>query len=411
MAKHLKKHSVLSGLQNKNGALLWHDMVLPAIVDKVGSTPFYAYDRDRMTQRVSELRQHMPEDLDIHYAMKANPMPAVVEHMSSLVDGLDVASGGELEVALASGIKATNISFAGPGKRDGELKQAIDSGITINVESANELQRIARIADTAGSSPQVAIRVNPAFGLKSSGMKMGGHASQFGVDAEQVPDLLRTMQGLEIDFRGFHVYSGSQTLLPDAIQNTLQQTTDLVMQLAGNSDTPLSYVNLGGGLGIPYFAGEEALDLSTLSEPFAVATSQLRRAFGDIEIVMELGRYLVGEAGIYVTRVVDIKQSRGKNFVICDGGLNHHLAASGNFGQILRKDYPLVLGNRMDEPNVVAHTIVGPLCTPLDLLGNNVLLPMVDVGDLIVILQSGAYGFSASPTAFLSHPAPAEVLL
>lgn len=411
MRKTGQRHAALNHLEHRDGILVWGGKTLTAIADDIGSTPFYAYDRALMTSRVSDLRRHVPKALDIHFAMKANPMPDVVRHMASIVDGLDVASAGELRVALASGADPKRISFAGPGKRDEELSLAISSGITINVESPNELQRICTLGESLRCTPEVAIRVNPAFELKSSGMKMGGLPSQFGIDAEQVPSLLDLLGQMDVSFRGFHVYSGSQNLRTEAIENSLTQTVDLVIELSANAPNPPNYLNLGGGLGIPYFPGEEAIDLSELSGVIAESVSKLRDAFGEIEIVTELGRFLVGESGIYVTRIVDVKRSRGKKFAVCDGGLNHHLAASGNFGQVLRKNYPLVVGNRIAEANVESCYVVGPLCTPLDLLGNDMMLPDVEVGDLIVVLQSGAYGYSASPTAFLSHPEPAERLL
>ncbi|MCH9004551.1 MAG: pyridoxal-dependent decarboxylase, exosortase A system-associated [Proteobacteria bacterium] len=389
---------------------MWGSKKVTAIAETLGQTPFYAYDSDRMTARVEELRQVMPSDLHLHYAMKANPMPDVVQHMVGLVDGLDVASAGELRVALAAGIDPKLVSFAGPGKRDEELAQAISAGITINMESENEMCRIARIGANLGRQAHVAIRVNPDFELKSSGMKMGGRASPFGVDAERVPAMLQELQGLDLNFRGFHVYSGSQNLRADAIDDSIQKTVELILQLAATTDLDVSYVNLGGGLGIPYFPNERPIALELVAESAERATSRLRKELGGPEIIMELGRYLVGEAGIYVCRVLDIKDSRGKRYAICDGGLHHHLAASGNFGQVLRKNYPITSVQRRSE-DAEQVTVVGPLCTPLDLLGDNVQISAIREGSLIAILQSGAYGFTASPRDFLSHPPCLEILL
>lgn len=409
MTESAKTHAALETLAFEDGILLWGGRKVTDIAEEIGATPFYAYDRDRMSRRVAELRSALPDAMQIHYAMKANPMPAVVAHMVSIVDGLDVASAGELEVALQTGANPTDISFAGPGKRDWELRAATEAGITVNMESEGEMRRIARIGEQLGQRPNVAIRVNPSFELKSSGMKMGGRPSPFGVDAERVPAMLTELAGLDLNFRGFHVYSGSQNLRAEAIIESMAKTVDLVIELAASTNLGISFVNLGGGLGIPYFPGERPLDLQALGPASADAVDRLKKALGDVEIVMELGRFLVGEAGIYVCRVTDIKESRGRRYAITDGGLHHHLAASGNFGQVLRKNYPIAAVNTHDSIEEVS--IVGPLCTPLDLLGDRVQVPALKEGSLVAILQSGAYGRTASPEMFLSQGGATELVL
>ncbi len=402
-------HESVGSLVYTDDVLTWAGRNVNELADELGSTPFYVYDRNHMTQRVAEFRKIMPEKLSLHYAMKANPMPEVVKHMASVVDGLDVASGGELSVALKTSIDAKDISFAGPGKRDAELKSAIESNVTINVESETEMRRIASFGDSLGIRPHVAIRVNPMYEIRTAGMKMGGRPSQFGIDAERVPAAIAELATYDIDFRGFHVFSGSQNLRADTIVESLEKTTDLVIELAATSRTPISYVNLGGGIGIPYFPGDKRVDLNLIAPAFHSAIERFSAALGQVEPIIELGRYLVGESGIFVSRIIDIKISRGTKFVICDGGLNNHLAASGNFGQVIRKNYPVVAVNHSEKSELV--TVVGPLCTPLDLLGNKMLLQDLSVGALIAILQSGAYGASSSPSSFLSHPACKEILV
>lgn len=402
-------HAALSSLNYRDGDLLWGGRKVAEIAEEVGSTPFYAYDRARMAMRIVELRAVMPENLSLHYAMKANPMAEVVRYMIGLVDGLDVASAGELRVALASGVDPKDVSFAGPGKRNEELRFAAEAGITINLESGGEMRRLARIADEIGKRPSVGIRVNPPFELKTSGMKMGGRPSQFGVDAEQVPAMLSELAALDLDFRGFHVFSGAQNLRADTISESMGKTVGLVIELAAQLDLGVSFVNLGGGLGIPYFPKEPPVDLAAVAEEAHTAVAKLKTALGNVEVIMELGRYLVGEAGIYVTRVIDVKESRGHRFAVCDGGLHHHLAASGNFGQVIRKNYPVVAAKLTGDMRPVS--VVGPLCTPLDLLGDRVSVSHLEEGSLVAVLQSGAYGKSASPEAFLSHPECAEILV
>jgi diaminopimelate decarboxylase len=385
-------------------------MPLTRLAELVGSTPFYAYDRRLITERVAKMRNVLPADIHLHYAIKANPMPAVVQHLAKLVDGFDVASAGELKVALDTPMPPDKISFAGPGKSAQELRQA--AGIVVNLESEHEMERLAQVAATLGLRPKVTVRVNPDFELKSSGMKMGGGPSQFGVDAERVPTMLAQMKELPLEFYGFHIFSGSQNLHAESIMEAQRNTFDLARRLSLDAPGPVKLLNLGGGFGIPYFPGEQPLDLDAVAKHLAELMADARRNFPEAEFVIELGRYLVGEAGIYVSRVIERKLSRGQVFLISDGGLHHHLAASGNFGQVIRKNYPVIVGNRVaPEGDAELASVVGPLCTPLDVLADKMELGHAREGDLIVVLQSGAYGLTASPTAFLSHPTPAEVFV
>ncbi|MEW9899358.1 pyridoxal-dependent decarboxylase, exosortase A system-associated [Chitinivorax sp. PXF-14] len=385
-------------------------IALTQLAERVGQTPFYAYDRALLSARVTSLRAALPAGIELHYAMKANPMSAVVQHMAGLVDGLDVASGRELRVALDTGMNPARISFAGPGKSETELRQAIASGITLNVESERELERAATQGQQLGLRPRVAVRVNPDYELKSSGMKMGGGPKQFGIDAERVPDVLSRIGQLDLDFEGFHIFWGSQNLKPEAIIEAHDQTFALAYRLAEHAPSALRTLNIGGGFGIPYFPGESRLDLAPIADNLARHLPQTASRLPGAAVVIELGRYLVGEAGVYVCRVIDKKVSRGHTYLVTDGGLHHHLSASGNFGQVIRKNYPVAIGNRMDGARETV-SVVGPLCTPLDLLGDKMDLPAAQVGDLVVVFQSGAYGLTASPTGFLSHPEPTEVLV
>jgi diaminopimelate decarboxylase len=394
-----------------DGELVVGGVPLRRLAARVGRTPFYAYDRALLSRRVGELRTALPSDVKLHYAMKANPMPAVVGHMASLVDGIDVASAGELKVALDAGADPREISFAGPGKSDAELRQAVAAGIMVNVESFREVPILARASQELGLPARVSVRVNPDFELKSSGMKMGGGPKQFGVDAEAVPDLLGEIARADLAFEGFHLFAGSQNLKPDAIVEAQKKCFDLAVRLAADAPAPVRFLNLGGGFGIPYFPGETSLDLAPIGANLAAIQAAAREALPEAKIVIELGRYLVGEAGIYVCRVVDRKVSRGQVFLVTDGGLHHHLSASGNFGQVIRKNYPVAIGNKMPAEGTEIASIVGPLCTPLDILADRMAFPPAQPGDLVVVFQSGAYGASASPQTFLGHPAVTEILV
>ena len=378
---------------------------------RVGQTPFYAYDRRLLDERVAFLRRVLPPAIELHYAVKANPMPAVVQRLARQVNGLDVASLGELRVALDAGMDPAEISFAGPGKRSPELAAAIAAGITINLESGGELENVARLGREQGRRPQVAVRVNPDFELKASGMKMGGGPKPFGVDAEQVPALLRRIGELEVDFRGFHIFTGSQNLRPESLIDAHDRTFELALRLAADAPAPVRLLNIGGGFGIPYFPGDAPLDLAPVADNLQRWLPVMKERLPAAHIVLELGRYLVGEAGIYVAEVVDRKVSRGHTFLVTNGGLHHHLAASGNFGQVVRKNYPVVVGNRVTGTEREIVSVVGPLCTPLDLLADRMELAKAEVGDLIEVFQSGAYGLTASPARFLGHPDCVEVLV
>lgn len=383
---------------------------LTDIAESIG-TPFYAYDSGVISQRVEQLKQALPANVHLHYALKANPMAEVAAHLAKLVDGFDVASAGELKIALAAGVPPDRISMAGPGKSDTDLRCAVEAKIIINLESELELDRVIQVGRQLGNKPRVAIRVNPDFELKTSGMKMGGGPQQFGIDAERVPELLRGLADLPVEFVGLHIFSGSQNLRAESICEAQEKTLQLATTLLEHAPTPARLLNIGGGLGIPYFPGDKRLDPTPIGSNLGKLLADHATALADTDIAVELGRHIVGEAGIYVTRVVDRKVSRGLTYLICDGGLHQHLSASGNFGQVIRKNYPVLVGNRVfAEPREVV-SVVGPLCTPLDLLANKMSMAAAQVGDLIVVFQSGAYGLSASPIAFLGHPPPAEIFM
>jgi diaminopimelate decarboxylase len=385
---------------------------LERLAERVGSTPFFAYDRRLLTDRLALLRSTLPAEIDLSYAVKANPMPAVVQHLSGLVDSFDVASAAEMRTALDTPMPAERVSFAGPGKTPAELTQAIATGVTIEMESETEAERVATIGERLGIRPRVAVRVNPDFQVKGSGMRLGGGPQQFGVDSERVPALLEELARADVEFLGFHIFAGSQNLNADILCDAQRKTVELALSLAADAPMPVRYLNIGGGFGIPYFERDEALDLAAIGTNLeALMTDTIRPGLPSARIVVELGRYIVGECGVYVTRVIDRKQSRGKTFLVVDGGLHHQLAATGNFGQVIRRNYPVAIASRNGDDTTETVSVVGCLCTPLDLLADGVVLPTADIGDLVVLSQAGAYGLTASPTAFLSHPAPVEVVV
>ena len=397
------------GYSQIGGELAIAGLPVSALVAEAGGTPLFVYDRAIVAARIARLRAELPGEVQIHYAIKANPMPALVGWMVGQVDGLDVASAGELAVALSAGADPRAVSFAGPGKRDAELEAAIAAGVTINLESERELERAAVLAH--GRTLRVAVRVNPTFELKASGMRMGGGAKPFGVDAERVPALLARIGELGATFAGFHVYSGSQNLSAEALIEAQAKTVALIAELAAFAPGPVAVANIGGGFGIPYFPNDRELDVEAIGAALGETLAVRPAILSGTRFVIELGRYLVGEAGVYLTRIVDRKVSHGEIFLICDGGLHHQLAATGNLGTFVRRNYPIANASRFAEAGSEVATVCGPLCTPLDRLGERLSLPESREGDIVAVFMAGAYGLTASPVQFLGHPAPIEMLL
>ncbi|HEY5722983.1 MAG TPA: pyridoxal-dependent decarboxylase, exosortase A system-associated [Allosphingosinicella sp.] len=380
------------------------------LVAEAGGTPLFAYDLAMIGRRIGRFRAAFP-NVDLHYAIKANSYAPLLSYVASKVDGLDVASGGELDMAIAAGMAAENISFAGPGKRDTELEAAVGAGATINLESEGEAERALAAGERLGVTPRLAVRVNPDFEIKGSGMRMGGGAKPFGVDAARVPALVRHIRESGADWRGFHIFAGSQALSADALIEAQAATVELAAALADAAGASPPLVNLGGGFGIPYFATEEPLEVEQVGEALDSALGRRSDVLRESRFAIELGRWLVGEAGVYLTRIVDRKASHGKTFLVVDGGMHHQLAASGNFGQIVRRNYPAAIASRFGGPPEEEVSIVGCLCTPLDRLADDVMTPRADVGDLIAVFMAGAYGRSASPQDFLGHPPAREIIV
>lgn len=396
---------------NADGVLLVGEAPVDALVAGADQTPAFVYDFGIIAQRIADLRAAMPASLGIHYAIKANSHAGVLARMAGMVDGFDVASAGELGMALKAGMAAAHISFAGPGKRDAELEASIEAGATLNLESENEARRALAIADKVGKPARLAVRVNPDFDLKGSGMRMGGGAKPFGVDAGRVPALCKEIIAGGAEWRGLHIFAGSQSLDSDAIIETQGATLDLAHQIADSVGAVPPLVNLGGGLGVPYFAGDMPVDIKAIGAALSAHPRYGQMEAAGTGFAIELGRWLVAEAGVYLTRIVDKKISHGETFLVTDGGLHHQLAASGNFGTVVRRNYPIAVANRFGAPAAGDVHVVGCLCTPLDKLGDQVALPDAQVGDFIVIFLAGAYGRSASPSAFLGHPEATELLI
>ena len=376
-------------------------------------TPIFIYDRAVLDQKYDVLRKALPERFSIYYSIKANPASGVVKHFLTRGCGIEIASVGEFRKALDAGCPANKILFAGPGKSESELEHVLSQGVgEIHMESLTEAKRIAAICRRLGHRAQVAIRINPAGEAEGGAMRMGGRPAPFGMDEEILDEVLDTVLALpELDLGGVHLFTGTQILDAATLRNQYGHGLEIARRVVKRLGRPLRTLDFGGGLGIPYFAHEQELNLECLGKELLALCQEVERdpAFEGTQFLVEPGRFLAGEAGVYLTRISDVKLSRGKKFLIVDGGMNHHLAASGNLGQTIKRNYPIALVNKMNTPAIEPVDIVGPLCTPLDTLARGIVLPHAEIGDLVGIFQSGAYGRSASPLGFLSHPLPDEI--
>ena len=395
-----------------NGELLIGGVSASALAHQYG-TPLFVYDAGTMAKKWASLRDAFPPRFSICYSMKANPNRAILQFFRGKGAGLEIASAGEFRQAIAAGCPAEKILFSGPGKTEAELELVLSQGIgEIHVESLREAERIAAIADRIGKQARVALRVNPIGAAEGGAMRMGGRPAPFGVDEEALDDALSRILSLgALDFRGIHIFAGTQILDVQVLAAQYAQGIEIARRVAARLKKPLHTLDFGGGLGIPYFPHEQSLDMRKLGESLEILLKTVENdpLFRGTHFLIEPGRYLVGEAGVYIARINDVKISRGKKFLILDGGMNHHLAASGNLGQTIKRNFPMALVAKLVQPAEETVDVVGPLCTPLDVLARDVTLPHAEVGDLLGVFQSGAYARSASPLAFLSHSTPPEI--
>ncbi|MGH1477918.1 MAG: type III PLP-dependent enzyme [Geminicoccales bacterium] len=376
-------------------------------------TPLFAYDADLLRRSLSDLRKAVGKRVDVHYSVKANPNPAVISVFVNEGAGLEIASAAEYLRARKAGCAPERIIFAGPGKGVEELDFVIERGIgEIHLETSIELEAVAAIGNAKGTRVPVGVRVNPISAAQGGAMRMGGKPAQFGFDEECLDDVIAQIRRTpSLDFKGVHLFAGTQILDADVLLTQWRHALDLAVRISDGLGAPIPTVDLGGGLGVPYFKGERDLDMDALAAAAPALFDEAAVKLPTTRFILEPGRYLAGYAGIYLTKIRAVKQSRGQAYVVVDGGMHHHLAASGNLGQVIKKDYPQVLANRLGAEHAVTASVVGPLCTPLDTIGRKVSLPQPEEGDFIAVLQSGAYGLSASPNGFLSQPMPAEVLI
>ncbi|HEY9192037.1 MAG TPA: alanine racemase [Methyloversatilis sp.] len=380
------------------------------LAQRAGATPFFALDGEAVCRRIRDLRSVLPTRTLLCYAIKANPLPALLERMRTWVDGADVSSIGEIERALSVGFTGTQLGLTGPGKTDAALALAVRTGVRICAESAGEIARIADAAEREGRAARVALRINPDFPVAGTRVRMNGD-SVFGIDCQQISAALQALRARQLEFGGLHYHCASRMLQADTINALHAHCTAHALQTTETAGLALPWLNLGGGFGIPVVEGEAALDIASVGCHLHALDESLRALHPDGRIALEPGRYLVGEAGIYVCSIVERKTVRERVWLVVDGGTHHHLHATLQPDRAQPANLPMQLVQRTPADDRECVSIAGPLCAPFDVLARDLVMPRAQPGDLLVVRQSGAYGASASPAAFLGHPPAAELLL
>lgn len=384
------------------------DNVLQELAQKYG-TPLYAYDGDKIISQYQKLKSCLPKEIDIFYSMKTNPLLGICQLFKNLNSSIEVASIGEMYTALTAGFTPEQIIFTSPGKSYDELEYAIEKQIySINIESIDEAVIINKIAAEKNKKVDISIRINPDFDATCSSIKMSGVPTQFGIDQALLEKAFDTFSQLpNINVIGIHIYTGTQALNAEKIIFAIEQIILLALQLSDNYNFPLKFLDMGGGFGIPYFKGEKELDLEILKDGVAEVWDKYKERLSNTRVAVESGRFLMAESGMYLTKIIYKKECKGNKYVICDGGSNHH-ASSAFLGRHIRNNFPMHVLNKSEATEEIY--LVGPLCTPTDVIGQRITLPVMEVGDIVAIEKSGAYGLTQSPYAFLSHPCPAEVI-
>jgi len=404
---------MLRNFETRNGVLVVGGVPVTEIAARVG-TPFYVYDGDMVRARYEALRAALPS-FEILYSMKANPSLGLTDYLRSLGAGVEIASGGELFIARELGVDPLDIVFAGPGKTDRELEEAVVTGIfAVNVESLRELERLAKVARLLGMPARAALRINTSTGLAKAGggsagplhEQMAGGPSKFGIDEEKLDALGDSWDRAAVEIVGVHVYTASQILDPDEIVANAERTVAAALRLEEITGEPVAAIDFGGGIGVPHYNEERPIDIGALGPRVESAFASFREDRG-ARLLLELGRYLVSECGVFVSRVVELKESRGERYVITDGGVNHFLRPV-----MMRVDHEARVVNRLDQPGALTAAVAGPLCTPIDITCRRIEAPeSISIDDLVGLFNAGAYGYSMSLLGFLSHPTPAEVLV
>jgi diaminopimelate decarboxylase len=396
---------------NAEGQLLIGNVAAEELVAEAGGTPVFAYDNNIVGGQIARLKAAMPDGLALYYSVSANPYEPLLNFIGRYVDGFRVVSKGELERLKRAELAGIPMTFAGPGKGDDELEAGIAAGATISVESEGEARRAILAGERVGTRPKIAVRVNPPFTIERGQVTMGARPSPFGVDADHAPALVQGLIEAGVDWRGLHIYSPAQCLDDTALIEAHKAIIACAGEIADVLALPIPELNLGGGFDVPCFEGEQALDVYRMAKALHETLCNGPELLATTRLSLELGRWLVAESGVYLTRILDRTESCGEVFLTTDGGGHHLLRATGCLLERGDDNYPIALATRFDAPRDEQVTVTGCLATPHDVFGDQVMLPSAQPGDLIAIFVAGAYGLTASPQAWESRPPARELLV
>jgi diaminopimelate decarboxylase len=394
-----------------NDKLLIGNVPVEELIAEAGGTPLFVYDNNIVGAQIARLRAAMPDGLALYYSVSANPYEPLLNFIGRYVEGFRVVSKGELDRLKRAELAGIPMTFAGPGKRDEELEAGVTAGATISVESEGEARRAILAAARVGIRPKLAVRVNPPFKIEDGRVTMGACASPFGVDAKRAPSLVRGLIEAGVDWRGLHIFAGAQCLDHEALIEAHKAIVTCAGEIAAEIDLPLPELNLGGGFDVPCFEGEQPLDVYRMAKALHETVCSGPDLLATTRLSLELGRWLVAEAGVYLTRILDRNESCGETFLTTDGGGQHLLRATGCLLERGHGNFPIAVANRFDAPRDEQVTVTGCLATPNDVFGDEVMLPHAEPGDLIAMFAAGAYGLTASPQAWESRPAAREMLV
>jgi len=394
-----------------DGQLLIGGYSAEELVAEAGGTPLFVYDNNIVGAQIARFKGAMADGIALHYSVAANPYEPLLEFLGRYVDGFRIVSGGELKRLKSAQLAGIPMNFAGPGKLDSELEAAVHAGATISVESEGEAGRAIRAAERVGIRPKISVRVTPPFAMEEGLLTIGSRPSPFGVDAERVPSLVLGLIEAGVDWRGLHMFAGSQCLDAEAIAAVHRVTIVHAGEIAEAIGKPIPELNLGSGFDVACRPGDAPLDIDRVAVALNETLCNGPSLLATTRFTIELGRWLVGEAGVYLTRVVDRTESCGLTFLTTDGGGHHLIGATGSLGERGMANFPIAVAHRFGEPAEEEVTVTGCLCTPYDVLGDEVGLPRAEVGDLIAVFCAGAYGLSASPQGWESRPPAREMLV
>lgn len=394
-----------------SGQLLIGGLPAEELVAEAGGTPLFVYDNNIVGSQVARFKGAMTDGIGLHYAVTANPYEPLLEFLGRYVDGFRIVSLGELRRLQEAQLAGIPMNFAGPGKLDIELEESVKAGATISVESEGEAVRAIRAAERVGIQPKISVRVTPPFTIESGVVSLGSSASPFGVDADRVPSVVQGLIEAGVDWRGLHMFAGSQCLDAQALAEVHRVTVTHAGEIAEAIEAPIPELNLGSGFDVACRPGDEPLDIDHVAVSLNHTLCNAPSLLATTRFTIELGRWLVGESGVYLTRVLDRTESCGQTFLTTDGGGHHLIGATGSLGERGIANFPIAVANRFGQPPEEEVTVTGCLCTPFDMLGDQVALPRAEEGDLIAVFCAGAYGLSASPQAWESRPMAREMLV